>query len=76
MQHVTPKENDNLNTYAQDIQRLKLFQKLEGDSILNGKNSSPFWNESSTAISNVLSFPTLTDLSDSDLNWLGGYAQN
>ena len=67
---------DKLNTYAKDTQRLKSFQKLEADSILEGKNSFPFWNELSTAISSVLSLPTQTESDDSDLNWLNGYASN
>ena len=67
---------DKLNTYAKDIQRQKSFQRLAADSILGGRSSSPFWSESSTAISNVLSLPTQTDWSDSDLNWLSGCALN
>ncbi len=65
-----------LETYAQDVQRQKSFQKLAVDSILDGKNSSPFWNESSMVISNVLSLPILTDSLDSGTNWLSGYAKN
>lgn len=67
---------DNLRFYVSDTLRAKSFQKLEADSILEGKNSSLFWNKSSTVISNVLSLPTLTDSLDSDTNWLSGYAKN
>jgi putative transposase len=68
--------SDNLRFYANNTPIAKSFQKLEADSILNGKNSSLFWNESLTAISNVLSLPTLTDSLDLDMNWLSGYAKN
>lgn len=68
--------SDSWSIYAHCTQRRKSFQKLEADSILEGRNSFPFWRESSTVISNVLSLLTQTDLSDSDLNWLGGYGKN
>lgn len=56
--------NDNLNFYAQDTQRLSIFQKLEADSILRGSALSPFWNELSATISTGLSLPTPTDSLD------------
>ena len=65
---------DNLNTLANDTQRLSLFQKLEVDSILRGKSCSPFYNELCSMIFKGLSLPTQTDSADLDLNWLGGYA--
>lgn len=68
--------SDNLNSCAQDTQRLNSFVKLAVGSILRGSALSPFWNELSAAISNGLSWPTLTGSSDLDLNWLGGYAKN
>jgi predicted site-specific integrase-resolvase len=46
---------------------------LDRDSILGGENLTPFWNELSAAISNVLSLPTKTDLPDlasSLIEWL------
>lgn len=66
---------DKLNSLNQSIQTEKLFQKLEADSILGGRNSEAYWNELTETISTSLSLPTLTDSSDSDLNWLGGYAK-
>ncbi len=66
--------SDNLNTLANDTQRLSAFVKLEADSILRGRNCSPFYNELCNMIFKGLSLPTLTDSADSDLNWLGGYA--
>ncbi len=63
-----------LNTLSQNIQTEKLFQRLEVDSILGGKNSSTYWNELTQEMSTSLSLPTLTDSLGSDLNWLSGYA--
>ncbi len=66
--------NDNLNTLANDTQRLSLLHSLEADSILRGKSCSPFYNELCSMIFKGLSLPTQTDSADLDLNWLGGYA--
>lgn len=68
--------SDNLNSCAQNTQRLSTFQKLEVDSILRGNGSSPFWNELSATISSGLSWPTPTASPGLDLSWLGGYAKN
>jgi len=65
--------SDNLSFLSQDAQRLNSFQRLEADSILRGKNCSPFWNELCEMISKGLSLPTPTDCADSGLNWLDGY---
>jgi putative transposase len=37
---------------------------------------APFWTEFSQVISSALSLPIQTDSSDSDLNWLNGYAND
>lgn len=66
--------SDNLNTCANDIQRLKSFQKLGQDSILRGENCSPFYNELCSMIFSALSLPTPIGYADLDLNWLGGFA--
>ena len=52
----------------------KLYQKLEADSISGEKDLSPFWNEYSQKISDVLWLPIQTDLLDLDLSLSNGYA--
>ena len=61
---------DKLNYYVQEKQKQKSYQKLAADSILNGSDSLPFWNEFAIVISNALSLPTQIDSLDLDLNWL------
>lgn len=41
---------DKLSFYAQSTQTLNFFVKLEVDSILNGVNSSKYWNKYAQAI--------------------------
>lgn len=68
--------SDNLSTCALHTQKQSTFVRWEVPLTLKGKNSSPFWNELSAAISNGLSLPTLTDCVDSGLSWLSGCANN
>ena len=67
---------EKLNFYAQTFQQQNIYQSLDRDSILGGKNSSPFWTEFSQAISTSLWWPTQRDLLAEDLNWLNGYAKS
>lgn len=53
---------DKLNDYQRSKGALKLLRKWEEDSILGGKDSSPFWDEFCLAISQLLWLPTKTDL--------------
>ncbi len=56
---------DKLSFYAKNTPTRNLFQKLEVDSILNGVNSSKYWNEYVQVISQHLS--SLTPIEQSDL---------
>ena len=67
---------DKLNDYQRSIQALLLLRKWEEDSILGGKDSSPFWDEFCEAISQLLWLPTKTDLQGSDSILLSGSASN
>jgi len=64
---------DKLSFYAQSTQTLNLFQKLEVDSILNGINSSKYWNEYVQVISLYLSSLTPIERFDLDSHLLNGY---
>ena len=63
---------DKLSFYAQSTPTLNLFQKLEVDSILNGVNSSKYWNEYAKVISQHLSSLTPIEPSDLDSHLLNG----
>lgn len=65
---------DKLNFCATHIRHLKLFKKLAPDSILSGKNLSPFWSESTGLMSDALSALTPIESSDLDSRLLSGYA--
>lgn len=65
----------NLNSFVQDFQRQNFYQKLVPGLTLGGEGSLPFWTGFSQAMSSALWLPTPTDLLDSDLNWLSGYAK-
>lgn len=67
---------DKLNDYQRSTQALKLLRKWEEDSILGGKDSSPFWDEFCSAISQLLWLPTKTDLQGSDLILSSGSGSN
>lgn len=58
---------DKLSFYAQSTPTLNLFQKLEVDSILNGVNSSKYWNEYVQVRSQHLS--SLTPIEQSGLDF-------
>ncbi len=64
---------DKLSFYAQSTPTLNLFVKLEVDSILNGVNSSKYWNEYVKVISQHLSSLTPIEPSDLDSHLLNGY---
>ncbi len=64
---------DKLNFYAQSILGLKLSQKLEADSILNGSGSSLFWSEYIKEMSACLPLPILTDSLDLGSHLLSGF---
>jgi len=66
--------SDNLRTCTDTIQRRRLFEKLSSDSILDGDNLNPFWNELSSRISSGLSLPTTPESGNCNLNWLSSYA--
>jgi len=66
--------SDNLSSCAATTRAQNLFRKLETDSILDGENLAPFWNELSSAMSIGLSLPTKTDYAVRDENWLSKYA--
>lgn len=65
---------DKLNTYVQHTQKQNLYRKLEADSTLGGKSLSPYWNEFTKEISDVLSLPIPIEQLDSDSHLLSGYA--
>jgi putative transposase len=58
---------DKLNFYVQNTQTQKLFEKLEADSVLNGENSSVYWNEYAKEISQNLS--SLMPIEPCDLDY-------
>lgn len=67
---------DKLRHLLQITQAAKSLQKLDRDSILGGKNLTPFWRELSAAISSCLSLPIKIDLPDLDLTSLNGCAKD
>ena len=67
--------NDKLTIYNQFTQKENLLQKLDRDSILNGENSSLYWNEYSKTISRSKSLATRIDSLDSDSLLLNGCAK-
>ena len=64
---------DRLISSLNNTPMQKLDQKLEADSISGEKDLSPFWNEYSQKISDVLWLPIQTDLCALDLSLLNGY---
>jgi len=66
--------SDRLISYVNTIQQERSYQTLGQDLISKEKDLSPFWNEYSTKMSDVLWLPIQTDLLDLDLSLLSGCA--
>jgi len=65
---------DKLNFYGRHTQGQNLYRKLAVDSILGGESLSPFWNEYTKAISDVLSALIPTEPLDLGSHLLSGSA--
>ena len=67
---------DKLSDYQRSIQAQKLLRKWQEDLILGGRDCSPFWDEFSKEISELLWLPTKTDSQGLDLTLSNGYVSN